>query len=149
MILSKATTYGIRALAYLAKQPKSHWCGLREIADAEQIPPLYLGKLMNELRRHRIVQSTKGIRGGYALARAAEDINLLTVFRVLDANPNFDECILGCNPCRAATACPVKDSWRDIREELESLLERHTLAQLSATWCERNAHKADKLACNP
>ena len=49
MILSKATTYGIRALAYLAKQPKSQWCVLREIADAEQIPPLYLGKLMNEL----------------------------------------------------------------------------------------------------
>lgn len=148
MILSKATTYGIRALAYLAKQPKSQWCGLREIADAEQIPPLYLGKLMNELRRHRLVQSTKGIHGGYALARAAEDINILTVFRVLDANPNFDECILGCDPCHDPTSCPVKESWRNLRKELETLLEQHTIAQLSASWCDRNTHPADKLACN-
>ncbi|HMX29573.1 MAG TPA: Rrf2 family transcriptional regulator [Blastocatellia bacterium] len=69
MIFSKATGYGIRALAYLAKHAGENPCGLREIAEAEQIPPLYLSKVLGDLRRQRLVRSTKGIHGGYVLAR--------------------------------------------------------------------------------
>ena len=136
MILSTATCYGIRALAYLAKQPKSRPCGLREIAEMEQIPALYLGKLLSELRRHRIVHSTKGIHGGYTLAQPPEAVTLLMVFRVLDANPNFDECLLGCEHCNTKTACPLKEEWQATLEKLIHLLEHHTIAQLVVGACE-------------
>jgi Rrf2 family protein len=69
MVFSKATGYGIRALAYLARHFGEPPCGLREIAEAEQMPPLYLSKVLSDLRRQRLVRSTKGIHGGYALAQ--------------------------------------------------------------------------------
>jgi len=99
MIFSKATGYGIRALAYLAKHAGENPCGLREIAEAEQIPPLYLSKVLGDLRRQRLVRSTKGIHGGYVLAQQPQEISLLDVFRILEPDPYLDTCILGHGVC--------------------------------------------------
>ena len=90
MIFSKATGYGIRALAFLASQPTHGLCGLSEIAGHEKIPPVYLRKILGELRRHRLLRSVKGIHGGYELARPPESITLWDVFRVLEPDPYID-----------------------------------------------------------
>ena len=82
MIFSKATGYGIRALAYLAKHAGENPCGLREIAEAEQIPPLYLSKVLGDLRRQRLVRSTKGIHGGCVLAQQPQEISLALDFGI-------------------------------------------------------------------
>ena len=94
MILSKATGYGIRALAYMASQPEHGLFGLQEIAEHEDIPPAYLRKVLGELRRHRLLRSTKGIHGGYGLGRAPEAITLWEVFSVLEADPYMDVCMV-------------------------------------------------------
>lgn len=132
MILSKATSYGIRALAYLARQVTTQPCGLREIAEAEQIPPLYLSKLLSELRRHRLVHSTKGIHGGYALARPPEAISLWEVYQALDANPDLDECILGHRICHPEAACPLHEEWQEMRKKLVGMLQSKTIAHIAA-----------------
>lgn len=135
MLFSKATSYGMRALAYLASRASSQPCGLREIAEAADIPPQYLGKLLGELRRHRLIRSTKGIHGGYALALPSADISLWRVFRVLDASPDLDDCLLHCTPCRADNTCPLHNEWQGIRNQLVHMLEQRTIAELAAqTW---------------
>jgi Rrf2 family protein len=131
MILSKATGYGIRALAYLARQAKPKPCGLREIAEAEQIPPLYLGKVLGALRRHRLVHSTKGIYGGYVLAKPPQAISLWEVYQALDTNPDLDECILGRGACHPEAACPLHEEWQEARKRFVSLLQSKTIAQLA------------------
>ena len=75
MIISKATGYGIRALAYMTSRPANERCSLREIALHEQIPPVYLQKILGMLRRLRLVRSTKGIHGGYELNRPPQSIS--------------------------------------------------------------------------
>jgi len=131
MLFSKTTGYGIRALAYLAKQPKDSPRGLQEIAKHEGIPPVYLRKVLGELRRHRLLRSLKGIRGGYELARSAEDITLWDVFRVLEPDPYLDTCILGHRPCNAETACPLHEDWLEIRKDMVRLLEHKTIAGIA------------------
>lgn len=130
MVFSKATGYGIRALAHLARQTELRLCGLTEIADSEKIPPVYLRKLLGELRRHRIVRSVKGIHGGYLLARAPQTITLWDVFRVLDHDPYLDECIL-CRSQDDGDQCPVCKDWKRMREELVSLLKNKTIADFN------------------
>ncbi len=132
MVFSKATGYGIRALVYLARHSGAQPCGLREIAEAEQIPPLYLGKLLGELRRHRLVHSTKGIHGGYALARPPEAISLWAVYQALDANPELDECILEHRACHPEAPCPLHEEWQAMRQQLVGLLHSRTIADLAA-----------------
>lgn len=131
MVFSKGTGYGIRALAYLARQTDLRQCGVNEIASSEHIPPVYLRKLLAELRRHRIVRSIKGVHGGYLLAQAPKDISLWDVFSVLDQNPYLDECIL-CSSRDENPSCPFCGKWKRIREDLASLLRSTTIADFAA-----------------
>ena len=130
MIFSKATGYGILALAYLASQPRNKLCGLEEIAGHEQIPPIYLRKVLGELRRHRLLRSVKGIHGGYELARPPEAITVWEVVRLLEADPDLDLCILGRGVCEPAAACVLHEDWRRVREEWVSLLRSKTLSEI-------------------
>ena len=132
MILSKATGYGIRALAFLANQPNDGLCGLTEIAKHEKIPPVYLRKILGELRRHRLLRSVKGIHGGYELARAPESITLWEVFRVLEPDPYIDSCILGHGVCTPACGCLLHNDWQRIRREFVELLQTKTIAEIAS-----------------
>jgi len=126
MIFSKTTSYGIRALAYIASQPE-RLCGLQEIAEHEHIPPAYLRKILGELRRHRLLRSVKGIHGGYELGCAPQAITLWQVFTLLEPDPYMDQCLLGVKACTPDSSCVFHDEWQKVREELVSLLETRTI----------------------
>jgi Rrf2 family protein len=131
MVFSKATSYGIKALAYLARQNDLRLCSLQEIAASENIPPMYLGKLLGELRRHRIVRSVKGIHGGYLLASPPQKVSLWDVFRVLDHDPYLDECFL-CQSNADEPSCPFCKDWKRIRDDLVSILKNKTIADFAS-----------------
>lgn len=131
MVFSKSTGYGIKALAYLARQDDFRICGLHEIAASENIPSEYLRKLLAELRRHRMVRSAKGIYGGYILAQAAKDITLWDVFSVLDQDPYMDECVL-CHARDMDPECPFCAEWKRIRNDLMTHLKGKTIAEFAA-----------------
>ncbi|MEQ1604188.1 MAG: Rrf2 family transcriptional regulator [Pyrinomonadaceae bacterium] len=130
MVFSKSTGYGIKALAYLARQTDLRVCGLNEIAAGEKIPSEYLRKLLAELRRHRMVRSAKGIHGGYILAQPPQDITLWDVFNVLDQDPYLDECVL-CQARDEDPACPFCSEWKRIREDLMTHLKGKTIADFA------------------
>jgi Rrf2 family protein len=132
MIFSKTTSYGIRALAYIASQPEQRLCGLLEIAQHEGIPAAYLRKVLGELRRHRLLRSVKGIHGGYELGRPAESITLWEVFKVLEPDPYMDMCILGNKVCAPESSCAFHEDWQRVRKELVSLLETRTISEAAA-----------------
>ena len=132
MIFSKATGYGIRALAYMASQPEHGLFGLQEIAEHEDIPAAYLRKVLGELRRHRLLRSTKGIHGGYELGRAPEAITLWEVFSLLEADPYLDVCILGNKVCSPESSCAFHEDWQRVRKELVALLQNRTIAEAAA-----------------
>lgn len=129
MILSKSTAYGIRALAYLANHP-DRICTLHEIAERLSVPEVYLGKILCELRRRRLVVSAKGIHGGYRLGQQAEEISFLDVFSILEPNPYMDMCILARGVCRPENACSVHFDWQDLRRSILAFLERKRISQV-------------------
>lgn len=132
MIFSKATGYGIRALAYMASQPEHGLFGLREIAEHEGIPPAYLRKVLGELRRHRFIRSAKGIHGGYELGRPPEAITLWEVFSLLEPDPYMDLCILGHKLCSPESSCAFHNDWEKVQKELVALLQNRTIAEAAS-----------------
>ena len=143
MIFSKATGYGIRALAYIASQPEHRLCGLQEIADHEEIPQAYLRKVLGELRRHRLLRSVKGIHGGYELTRSPETISLWEVFSVLEPDPYMDTCLLKNKVCTPESTCAFHDDWQMIRKELVTLLQTRTISEAAAS-----ISSADRTECS-
>jgi Rrf2 family protein len=132
MIFSKTTGYGIRALAYLARHHAPGLCGLQEIAEKERIPPVYLRKVLGELRRHRLLRSVKGIHGGYELARSPQNISLWEVFRVLEPDPYLDGCILGAGHCNQEISCALHEDWQRLRKEIVRMLQSKTISDIAS-----------------
>lgn len=130
MVFSKATGYGIRALGYLARQKDLRLCGITEIAVNEKIPPVYLRKILAQLRRQRIVQSVKGVHGGYVLAQMPDTITLWQVFKVLDNDPFLDECVL-CGANIEDENCSFCVDWKRIRDDLMFSLKGKTIADFA------------------
>ncbi|HVK38674.1 MAG TPA: Rrf2 family transcriptional regulator [Candidatus Kapabacteria bacterium] len=133
MILSKSTGYGIRALAFLARRTDGRPSLVHEIAEHEGIPPVFLQKILGELRRHRMLRSAKGIHGGYELERPAEEITLWEIFSLLEPDPHLDTCILGRGICRPENACGLHADWQRIRHDLVGVLQQTTLAHFAGT----------------
>jgi Rrf2 family protein len=78
MKLTAQEEYGLRCLWQLAREPSGS-ITIPEIAQAESLTPAYVAKLMGILRRLDLVKSTRGQKGGYELARAADQIPLSEV----------------------------------------------------------------------
>lgn len=131
MLFSKTTGYGIRALVYLARQEDSRLCGLQEIAEEENIPTAYLGKILGDLRRHNILRSVKGIHGGYELARPADAITIWDIYRVLDPVIDFNSCILGLSECGDSDPCVLHTAWAPLKEKIVHLLKIKTIAEIA------------------
>lgn len=130
-MFSRSAGYAIQALTYLAAQPPGKLTGAREIAEEAQIPVPFLWKILRNLSQKKLVRSFKGVRGGYELARAAEKIS---VTQVLAASPDArhaDYCVLGLDQCNESAPCPLHESWKTVRSQIDDLLKETSLADLA------------------
>jgi Rrf2 family protein len=80
--LSSQEEYGLRCLVRLAHHPNAFGT-IHEIAKAEGLTPAYVAKLMGVLKKSGLVTASRGHKGGYALARPAESVDLSEVMDAL------------------------------------------------------------------
>ena len=72
-----------------------HRVTTREIAQAMQVPPSYLAKVMRALMRSGVVHSMRGVKGGFQLQKPADQLSLLEVVSAVTTFPQISECPLG------------------------------------------------------
>src|ERR1051325_4933517 len=93
MKISAQEEYGLRCLLQLARaEVMGESLTLGQLARLEGISTANAGKLLWILSKAGLVQSTRGIKGGYSLARPASDIRLNQVIRVLEGEPAESHC---------------------------------------------------------
>ena len=83
MRVTTRTRYAIRALYHLAFHRAGEATQAKEIADAQKIPLRFLEQILQDLRRAGLVETRRGPRGGYALARPPAEISLADVLRAV------------------------------------------------------------------
>ena len=86
MKLSNKGRYGVRAIFDIAFHNDGRATQIKEIADRQAIPPRFLEQIFQDLKRAGLVSSRRGPRGGYQLARAAQDIRLGDIVRALEGS---------------------------------------------------------------
>ncbi len=91
--ISAGVEYGLHCLLYLTA-PASHAPApsVRDLADLQGVPADYLAKLFTKLSRAGLVVATEGARGGFALARPANEISFLDVVEAIDGEKQLFEC---------------------------------------------------------
>jgi Rrf2 family protein len=84
MKLTRASSYAIHALVFMAAQKKNRPVASHHIAKARGIPERFLLKVLKPLVSARVLHSIKGPNGGYRLARAPNEITILEVLEAVD-----------------------------------------------------------------
>jgi Rrf2 family protein len=133
MKISAQEEYGLRCLVQLATLRDGESLTLPQIAEREGISTANAGKLMWLLNKAGFVQSTRGTKGGYVLARPAKDIRLSEIIRVLDEDVLTQHCgsytgVL--DKCVHTGDCGIRPVIVGLHEIVENALSQITLAQL-------------------
>jgi Rrf2 family protein len=133
MKISAQEEYGLRCLLQLANLPAGESLTLPQIAELEGISTANAGKLMWLLNKAGFVQSTRGTKGGYFLARPASEIRLSEIIKVLDEDVLNKHCenytgIL--EKCVHKGDCGIRPVIVGLHEIVEHALSQITLAQL-------------------
>src|SRR5688572_21030000 len=84
MRLTRATSYALHAVAYIANQKKDIPTASHIIAEKRHIPERFLLKVLKPLVAAQVLTSVKGPNGGYRLARPASDITVLEVLEAVE-----------------------------------------------------------------
>ena len=126
----------MRCLVQLANLNDGQSLTLPQIAAREGISTANAGKLMWLLNKAGFVQSTRGTKGGYVLARPAADIRLSEIIRVLDQdvlNKHCESYTGVLDSCVHNGDCGIRPVIVGLHEIVENALSRITLAQLVGT----------------
>ncbi len=86
---------------------------------------------MAPLRSADLVDAIRGVRGGYRLKKAPEQINLLDLYQALEGTTSPVECLDQPNQCGNTETCPTMWIWREIGAELARMLSEKRLSDLA------------------
>jgi len=131
MELTRKGDYAIRGIIYLASQPPNKISLLSEIAVAVDVPQTFLAKIFQQFSKTGIVKSFRGTGGGFLLAGPPESITLLQVVEAVEGPILPNRCVLKPGECERDASCTVHPVWRQIQQQVRSILAGITLKDLA------------------
>ena len=133
--LSKIADYGIIILAHLAQQGEdgtaTRSLAARELAEHVDLPLPMVSKVLKTLTRAGVLESHRGIKGGYSLAHRPEDLSVADMITALDGPLALTQCSLGPTACDLEQSCAVKSPWLVITRVVHDALASVTLADIT------------------
>ncbi len=127
-MISQTAEYALRAIAYLAKSPDDLHI-TREIAEATKVPSGYLAKVMQTLVKAGLVQSRRGLGGGFTLNSSTEDISILDVVNAVDPLQRILSCPLAL-PEHRDSLCPLHRRLDQAMADIEKALGAASIAEI-------------------
>ncbi|MEI8352008.1 MAG: Rrf2 family transcriptional regulator [bacterium] len=127
-MLPQTAVYALRAMGYIASKSGDSKMRCEELSQKASIPRNYLSKILNRLVQAKLLNSTRGVRGGVQLARPAKAIRLSEVVALFMDMDEYSHCILNYDTCRHS--CKLHPQWAPIMKRARRLLETETLDKL-------------------
>ncbi len=138
-LVSKKTRYALHGLAYLAEHAARGPIRFDEIhrylmtyAPGLELSASYLAKIFQDVSRAGFASTIPGPRGGYRLARPADQIRLIEILEALDGYEATHCCLLSVGGCSQRAKCRVGDITHDAEIAFRNIFERETVASLAA-----------------
>jgi Rrf2 family protein len=130
--LSKKADYALLAMRHLAAQADKGALSARELAEAYDIPPELLAKVLQKLVRGHLLASHQGIRGGYGLSRPPAAISVADVIQAVDGPLTVTACSDSDHTCDQYTKCNIRDPLWRIKDRIVAALAATSVADLAA-----------------
>lgn len=138
MKLSLRGEYALRALLVLGLNYDKPVVRIQAISDQQNIPKRFLEQILNDLKSAGIVESRRGMSGGYRLARRPEEITMAEVVRHIEGTLAPVSCVSEkfyqkCS-CPDESRCAIRSVMKEVRDAVVKIAERVTIAELCDRW---------------
>ena len=135
MRVSSKAHYGLRMMTEFARGYGQGPRSLADVAEVEHLPLAYLEQLAAQLRRGGLIESTRGVHGGYSLSRRPEEISVLDVVQVVEGEVAPVECVASGyvhGSCIREGDCASRGLWSKLKQSIDSVLSQTSIAELVA-----------------
>jgi Rrf2 family protein len=109
--------------------------GIRKISEDLNLSSPFLGKILQNLVKQKLLVSTKGPNGGFSLAKQPEEISLWDIVVNVDGEDYFTNCLIGLRPCKAHDPsrpfCPVHFKYEELRQQTATFYRETSLRTIS------------------
>tara|TARA_Y100000590_G_scaffold283578_1_gene319068 strand:+ start:50 stop:475 length:426 start_codon:yes stop_codon:yes gene_type:complete len=133
MKLTTKGRYAVMALADLATFEKQNPVSLRDISLRQNISLLYLEQIFSKLKKHNIVKSIRGVKGGYILTKEPYEIKLSNIFLAVNETVKTIHCKKeskkGCNG--RSSKCITHELWDELDLHINNFFERKNLSDFT------------------
>lgn len=131
-MLSNTCKYALRALIYLSKfSEMEKMIGIKKISEDLKLSSPFLGKILQNLVKQKLLVSTKGPNGGFALGKKPSEINLWDIVTKVDGEEFFTNCLIRLEPCHShddsKSFCPVHAQYEKLRGDIARFYKETTL----------------------
>ncbi len=137
MKLSLRGEYALRALVVLGLNYGKSVVRIQTISEQQNVPKRFLEQILNDLKSAGVVESRRGVAGGYRLSKAPDQISLAVVIRHIEGPLAPVNCVsekfyAKCS-CPDEARCGIRSVMKEVRDAIVKILEGVTVAEL----CER------------
>jgi Rrf2 family transcriptional regulator, iron-sulfur cluster assembly transcription factor len=132
MGLTRKAEYGIRGMLFLANQPEGVFNMLETISREVDAPRPFLAKVLQALANKGLIVSSRGVGGGFILARPPEQITLCEIVEAIDGPIMPNQCLMDDDVCSLQKSCQVHPVWRRLQTVARGILLEVTLKTLTA-----------------
>ena len=144
-MLRRESQYALEGLLVLARQPQGSVMLLKHVAQAANVPADFLARIVQKLKRHNLVTSSRGAVRGYSLASPAHDITLLEIFEAIEGPAVFRRCIFSSRRAIEPRSCGLEREWAPIAARLRAVMKETTLAHVaSRSSAQRSGQRAGR-----
>ena len=129
--ISKQADYGIVLLSHFAQKDAGTSLTARDVAGESGLPLPMVAKILKRLGRGGILESKRGVKGGYRLTRSDREVTIASIVEALEGPIGVVDCIPGVNrTCRHEPRCPLKSPLQRLNAIVRKTLESLTLRDL-------------------
>ncbi len=129
--LTRLTDYGIMLLTIIARERNGSTRSARELAARSRLPQPTVSKLLKALAHGGLLETRRGVRGGFSLAKPAEQVTVADIIAALEGPIGITECTAHPGQCGVEPLCPVRTNWRKINRAVLEALRGISLAEMA------------------
>ena len=129
-ILRRNTDYALRTMAGLTENYNVKSVSTRQISTAGNIPYPLTCKILQTLRKAKLVASSMGPKGGFVLARMPSEISLLQIIEAMQGRVTLNCCLVADDACPRQKDCVVNKKLAGLQQQMEQYLGNITLEEL-------------------
>jgi len=128
--LTKLTDYGILLLTHIAAD-ETRLFASNDLSNATRVPSPTVSKVLQTLLGAGLLESIRGAKGGYRLARSSAEISVREIIDCFEGDIALTECNLDDNACDQLSVCATQNNWKRINEAVRGALDNISLKDMT------------------